>query len=269
MALRVGLIGCGAIGSSLALFIQKELKSKIRVDFLYDLNPKLSRRLSKRIKGSKTAVSLKKLAAQSDFLIEAASPEAAAELIPLAIRNRKPTLLMSGGGLITHSKLIRQILSGKNKFYAPSGAIPGVDALLASKEAGVRKVTLVTSKSAKSLEGAPFFKKNPKALSFSKEKKIIFEGNVVEAVRHFPKNINVSALLAVAGVGPKKTKVKIVACKKLPRNKHEIQIESKAGSIYLKTENLPHPLNPRTSALAIYSAQALLRKLFSPLSLGT
>jgi aspartate dehydrogenase len=269
MSLKIGLVGCGAIGSSLATFIQKELQGHAKLSFIFDADKTYSERLAKRIRGAKVAASLERIIQQSDFLVEAASIEAAKLIVELTLQHEKQALLMSGGGLTTSPQLLKKIFSSQNRYYLPSGAIPGIDGLLAAKESKLEEVTLTTSKSLKSLQGAPFFDAHPKAARFSGPKKTIFQGNVSQAIRHFPKNLNVAALLAITGLGVNKTKVRVIAHKKLAQNIHEIHIKSGAGSMTIQTKNFPHPDNPRTSGLAIYSAQALLRKIFSPLSLGT
>ena len=48
-----------------------------------------------------------------------------------------------------------------------------------------------------------------------------------------------------------------------------IEIEAKSGSLKYEIKNLPSKLNPKTSSLAIYSAIATLRKLFSHVRVGT
>jgi aspartate dehydrogenase len=269
MSLRIGLVGCGVIGTALARFIQKELGGKARINYLRDQDPEAEKRLAKILKLRHPQLSLKQLVQKSDFVIETASVDCVRELVPLSIRLKKPTLLLSGGGLADEPSLLKKILSSSVPFYLPSGAVAGLDGLLAAREAGLKKVRLITSKSLDSLRGAPFFKKFPEKFQLKKRSAVIFEGSMKKAIEYFPKNLNVSALLALAGLGPQKTRVRVVVFKKLPYNIHAIEIVSKAGKIVLSTQNLPHLQNPRTSALAIYSAQALLRKLFSPLSLGT
>jgi aspartate dehydrogenase len=266
---RIGIVGCGAIGASLARFIHENLRGGAFLQFLFDADAQARERLLKSLKLKFPSVSVTELVRKSDFVIEAASISAAREIIPLSLKYGKPALLMSGGGLVREPKLLQRILKARVKFYLPSGAVGAVDALLASREAGLKKVSLTTSKSLKSLSGAPFFEKFPRKKTLRKPSEVIFEGNVSEAIRYFPKNLNVAALLALAGLGPQKTRVRVIAYRKLLTNNHEIEITSRAGKIIFKTENLPHPQNPRTSALAVYSAQALLRKLFSPLALGT
>jgi len=267
--MRIGLVGCGAIGTSLAGFIRRELKGSATLSYLFDADRRMEDRLRCGLKLHSPHLTLNHLIQKSDFVIEAASIQAARQVAPLAIRFKKPVLLMSGGGLVQDTSLLRQILKSRSKFYLPSGAVAALDGLLASREAGLKEVRLTTSKSLRSLAGAPFFEKFPSRGRIRKSRETIFEGNVLEAVRLFPKNLNVAALLALAGLGARKTRVRVIAYKRLTVNIHEVEILSRAGKIALRTENFPHPENPRTSALAVYSAQALLRKIFSSLSLGT
>ena len=90
-----------------------------------------------------------------------------------------------------------------------------------------------------------------------------------EAVKGFPKNINVSALLSLAGLGPDKTTVRIVTSPEYTRNSHEIKVVGDFGEVTTRTENVPDPSNPRTSYLAALSVCALLKKILGPIWLGT
>ena len=59
------------------------------------------------------------------------------------------------------------------------------------------------------------------------------------AVRLFPKNINVSALLSISGLGSHETIVKIIADPNTTKNTHEITARGKFGQISTKIENVP------------------------------
>src|SRR5207249_4625865 len=82
----------------------------------------------------------------------------------------------------------------------------------------------------------------------------IYEGSAQEAVTLFPANINVAAILSLAGIGGKKTSVKIIADPSTDKNIHEIQAEGKFGRFSIKVANVSSPSNPKTSRLAILSA---------------
>jgi len=85
----------------------------------------------------------------------------------------------------------------------------------------------------------------------------------------FPKNINVSALLSLAGIGPGRTRVRIVASEKAKKNIHRIQIDGEFGIITTVTENVPFPENPKTSFLAALSAVAVLKGITDNVKIGT
>ena len=134
------------------------------------------------------------------------------------------------------------------RVHVPSGAIGGLDALSAAALAGVDEVVLTT-------------RKNPKALDVDYgEEKVVYEGDAEEAARRFPREMNVAATLALT-VKPTRVKVRVVSDPLVHRNTHEISVKWRFGEMFLRFANDPHPENPRTSALAAWSAISLLRKL--------
>ena len=100
--------------------------------------------------------------------------------------------------------------------YLPSGAIIGLDGIRAVQDE-LESVTLVTTKNPKALKGAKFFETSNIDPDKITQSTTIYEGSAQEAVRLFPANINVAALLSLAGIGSEKTRVKIVADPTLTR----------------------------------------------------
>jgi len=66
-----------------------------------------------------------------------------------------------------------------------------------------------------------------------------------------------------------KFQVRIVADPSVSNNIHEVALSGALGNIHITVENVPSPDNPRTSALAYYSAIATLRKILSHVKIGT
>lgn len=267
--LKVGLVGCGAIGFQLARIFRKKYSKSAELAYLSDQSIDRAQSLKKKLRlNSVHIVSISELVRKSNFIIEAASQQAVTELVPIALRLKKHVMVMSVGGLLRLPKI-----SQKSKGYisVPSGAIAGIDALLAAKMSGIKYASITTRKPADSLKDAPFFKLSKTKIDLSKIKKptVIFRGNAFRAAQYFPQNINVAATLSLAGIGPKRTQVTIVASPTYKRNIHEIEVVGNFGRFHTITENLPSKENPKTSALAFYSAMACLDKMFSPLKVGT
>lgn len=266
---KVGIVGCGTIGTALAGALVKGLRTRADLVGVCEKNPEKARELCARIGRKLPVLPLEALVKKCDFVIEAAHPDVAAKVATLALKNDKYVLIMSVGGLLEFpfQKLIDKT---SGRLYCPSGAIAGIDALLAAQVDRLRRVRLVTTKPPRALLGAPYFKthKFPKFRNGA-IKKLVFRGSALEASQAFPQNINVAAILSLAGLGPKRTEVEIWATRFARVNSHEILIEGDFGKIRTLTQNFPAPQNPKTSYLAILSAVATLRKAFTTLRLGT
>lgn len=268
-ALSIGVIGLGAIGSRLVEILGREFSGQASVDFLCDLKQDQIQDAKKRFAPGAKAISWEGLVKKSDLIIEAASQDIALKVAEKALEQDKQILVLSVGGLLVFNGLKPLLTKTKGKLWIPSGALAGVDALMAAGQGQIRRVTLTTRKPLAGLEGAPYLKKKNIHLSSIKEPTLIFEGNAKEAISAFPKNVNVAATLALAGLGPEKTEVRIFASPTYRYNQHEVEIEGDFGRIRTQVENFPTPNNPRTSELAVLSAVATLKKIFGPISIGT
>lgn len=267
--IKVGIIGCGAIGSTLAKTVVHDFKEKAKLCFICEKHKEKVKALEKKTGISVPIVSLEKLISGSDFILEAASTVVAAKAAKLALKQNKRILIMSVGGILGLN-LTKELKKTKGKIWCPSGALAGVDGLLAAKIGKLKYVRLVTKKPPKALMGAEYFKKNKfPTLKDPKKPYLVFRGTAIKAVRAFPKNINVAAILSLAGIGADKTQVEIWTSKAFRSNQHEILIEGDFGKIHSVTENNPSSENPKTSYLAILSAVATLKEIFSPLRIGT
>ena len=96
----------------------------------------------------------------------------------------------------------------------------------------------------------------------------VFKGSARDAAAAFPANVNVVAALSLAGIGPDRTTIEIWADPAVSRNCHQIKVESDAASFTMSIENIPSE-NPKTGRITALSVIAALRKLTSPLQVGT
>ena len=249
------------MGSRLAVEIQRQFKGQARLIGIYDKNQATASKLSGSFRPSVPILSVRTLFQRCQLIIEAASPSAVAELLPLAVAQRKSMVIMSSGGLIQNCRLFRKALAKRIPIYVPSGAVVGIDGIKAGFMGKLRSVTLTTRKPPRALQSI--------RLETLRRPKIIFQGSALDAIKAFPQNINVAATLSLAGIGSAKTFVRLIADPSVRTNTHEIKAVGDFGTIYTRAENVPSPDNPRTSHLAVLSAIACLKQIFQPVRVGT
>lgn len=265
---KAGLVGCGTIGREIALAIDRR-QIEMELLALCDIELFKADLLKKELKNySPKILPLPELIKKVDFVIEAASKDVVPQVLRLCLKEKRPLLIMSIGGLLSEPELLKEAQK-EISIYLPSGALAGLDAIKGAKLGNIKSACLTTTKPPRGLEGAPYIREQSIDLKAIKERQIIFKGNAAEAVKGFPQNVNVAAILSLAGLGAEKTQVTIVVDPKEWRNCHEIEIEGDFGRIITRTENLPSPQNPKTSFLAILSAIATLKGITSPLKIGT
>jgi aspartate dehydrogenase len=206
------------------------------------------------------------------IVVEAASPEAVKQYSTKVLAQNKDLMVMSAAALI-NEKLYAEIssIAKKNgrKVYMPSGAIVGLDNIKSAAIGNIEEVTLTTRKPPLSFEGAPLVEKKKINLSSLKKPLLLYEGPAREAVKLFPQNVNVSATLSLASIGPDKTKVRIITDPKTKTITHEIHVKGDFGELKTKTVNQPFPTNPKTSFIAALSAIATLKKISENIIIGT
>ena len=267
--LKVGIIGCGTIGRAIAEACQKELIGNIDLVAVSDIDKEKAFALTKTIKTKVPVIGMSELIKRSGLVVEAASASISAKVLSSCISAKRDCLVMSVGGLVGKEKLLARAAALGVRVYIPSGAIAGIDGLKSAMEAQVTSVTLTTRKPPKGLVGAPYLKENRIDLSKVDGETVVFEGSAEDAVKGFPQNVNVSAVLGLAGIGAKRTRVRIVTSPEYVGNVHEIEIVGSSGRITTRTENMPSVTNPKTSALAIFSAIATLKSAASSVRIGT
>ncbi len=264
-------MGCGAIGSSLAKVVARNFPKQAKLSALYDLDASKSKKLAKRFGYGVLAVKgLNDLIRKSDLVIEAASASASFDIAKAALVLKRDVMIMSVGGVVKgFNTLYRLAVHNNCKVYIPSGAISGIDALKAAAMGRIDKVTLTTTKSPLAFRGVKYIEEKKINLSKINKDVVLFSGKAEDAIKYFPQNINVAAVLSLAGIGINKTHVRVIASPKVVKNVHEIRIESAAADISTRTENILHPDNPKTSYLAVLSAIATLKGILEPIKIGT
>ncbi|DAC72154.1 MAG TPA: aspartate dehydrogenase [Thermoplasmata archaeon] len=254
--MKLGIIGCGAIGTDVAK--AADTMKDIEKIYLFDINNAAATKLCALLR--KAAVKpVNEFLEDVDCVFEAASQQAVTEYAIEVLEAGKDLIIMSIGSLFNDTLRKKlETLARKNhcKIYLPSGAVCGIDGVLAASIEKLDSVTLVTTKP-------------PASLGTSVEKRtMIFKGTARDAVKQFPRNINVAACLSLAGVGFDETKVEIVADPVETRISHKILAHGRFGRLRAEVENMPNPNNPQSSYMASLSAIATLRRVLDPIQIA-
>jgi aspartate dehydrogenase len=212
------------------------------------------------------------VAAQPQAVIEAASHQAVREHLVALLDAGIGVVVLSAGALIDDAlREAAQRAAARTGalLFVPSGGIGGLDALKTACLAGVDEASIRVAKPPAAWKGIPYVERTGIDLDGLDRPAILFDGTAREGVPHFPQNVNIAAILSLAGIGPDRTRLEVVADPGLTLNTHTIRVSGRCGRFSVVLENVPAPENPKTSWLACYSALAALRALDSPVRYGT
>lgn len=257
MAYDLAIVGCGAIGGHIARTVQAW--PQVERIHLVDEVPGKADALAAEVDGGE-AVELGVAVEEADVVVEAAAQDAVADVGKAALSRGRVLVVLSVGALADADLLeaLRELAGSEGgTIRVPSGAVGGLDALAAARQAGLDRVKLTTTKSPKSL-----------GMEDVDEARTLFTGPARQAVREYPENVNVAAALSLCGVGFDDTGVEIVVDPSVERNRHRIDAEGAFGTFTFEVANDPFPENPKTSFLAALSALALLERLDADLVVG-
>jgi aspartate dehydrogenase len=270
MSKKVALFGCGTIGREIAIAVDSGKVNNATIVTLVDSVDHRADTLRSNLQNSNpsTFTDFSKFVYSSSFkdadiIVEAASQDAVNSFGKKIVEAGKSLMIMSVGALgdpFFLSEMLDIAYQNGSHIYVPTGAIAGIDAIRSVKHL-LDSVVLTTTKNPIALAGAPFFNLTKINVYEITEKTVIYDGNAADAVKKFPANINVAAILSLAGIGIKRTKVKIIADPYTDVNQHEITATGKFGEMTVIVRNKPSPNNPKTSFLAVLSAIECLRSI--------
>ncbi len=268
--LKIGIIGCGAIGSRIANSIRTDLKNDYALSALFDVNQETLADFAKKPSLKKL---IKKTITQTiksaDIIVETTSAKNIRPFIKEALNAKKSVLSVNVGKLLNAQDLFRLAKRNHCQLLMPSGAIAGIDAIKAASLVKIKKITLTTRKPTKGLKDNPYLTKKGIDVTKIKKEITLFKGNVDQAVKAFPRNINVAATLALACGDKKKLTIQIITSPAFKHNSHEVTLEGDFGTMTSTTHNVTCPDNPKSSYLAVLSSIQLLKQYCSGICIGT
>ncbi|MGF7159408.1 aspartate dehydrogenase [Rhodoligotrophos appendicifer] len=265
--IRVAIAGLGAIGFTVAQALDRGLPGFTLTAIGVRDRAKAEARLQS-LRHPVPLVTIAELEPLADLVIECAPASILCSIAEPVLKAGKKVMILSVGALLTNEHLVELARASGGQIIVPSGALLGLDALLAAAEGEIRSVRMASRKPAQGFAGAPFLEERNIRIEDITEPLRIFSGSPREAAVGFPANMNVAVALSLAGIGPDRTVLEIWADPTITRNTHTIEVEADSASFQMSIANVPSE-NPKTSRITALSVIATLRKMTAPLRLGT
>ncbi|MES0880064.1 aspartate dehydrogenase [Roseibium sp. SCP14] len=254
------MIGCGAIGQ----FLLSAANNYPDVTIAAVLVPpnRVENYASQFGQRLKIACRLEDLAhLRFDFAIECAGHEGL-QMFGADVLRKGIRLGVLSAGALSDADILKGLedaaLAGGAQLEILSGAIAGLDALRALQEADLQEVHLTSRKPPSAWRGSAA--ERTVDLDACEAAVELFSGPAREAAQLYPKNANVAAAIALAGLGFDRTEITLIADPDVTENGHELRVVGNFGTFTTRLESPSLPDNPRTSAMAALSALAAIRQ---------
>lgn len=251
--MRIGMLGCGNIGTFL---LQKlnETNAPEKIVAIHSRNFEKTTAIAEKFGAQSYATIENFVEANLDLVIEVATIEVVKNTALKILKNDIP-LIVSSIGAFSNAEFLNEVkrtcAQHNANVFIPSGAVGGLDVLQSANVLhGLQSVQLTTRKPAYSLQGAA---------SIATEK-IVFEGPAKEAIDLYPRNMNVAIAISLAGIGPAKTTVRLIADPHVEKNIHTIIAHGDFGQFSIEVSNEAMPQNPKTSYLAALSVLSSVKE---------
>jgi aspartate dehydrogenase len=264
---RVAIAGLGEIGRTIARGLDAGIPG-FTLSAVAVRDPSKSDAFLGALRHRVPCVALGALGQHADIIIECVPAAVFRDVAGPALRAGRQLIVLSAGALLSAPDVVRLAEQFGGRIIVPSGALLGLDAVVAAAQGAIESVTMVSRKPIQGLLGAPFLLERGIAIEGLREPLRVFSGTAREAAVGFPANFNVAAALSLAGVGPDRTRVEIWADPTITRNTHRIEVESDSARFSMTIENIPSG-NPKTGRITALSVIALLRKMGSAVTVGT
>ncbi|MEM8553400.1 MAG: aspartate dehydrogenase [Pseudomonadota bacterium] len=251
--MRIGIIGYGNIGETLCGLIK---------DHLPDAELRVLVRPGRETPWA-TVTTAEELLVEPkpDLVVECAGHGAVSEVVPKCLNDGVDCVVASVGALsddVLYNELKSAAERGGSRLILPAGALGGLDLLAALRPGGIERVRYEGRKPPAAWKGSPA--EGLVDLDRLSTATPFFQGSARDAARDFPKNANVAAALALAGIGFDRTEVTLIADPQAQGNTHSYWVTAGAAEYEMTIAGKPSPGMARTSAATVYS---LLREVLN------
>lgn len=243
--MRIGLIGAGTIGQAVIRDLQR--RHDMRIDYVLVRDTARADLLGLP---PETFISDEEqaLARRVDLVVETAIPDVVARLAPLILAH-SDLCAFSATALAdkaVEGEIRAATAASGRTFFVPHGAVLALDGLEDGRDL-LHSVTITTTKSGKSLGTDP------------DAQGLLFDGPSRAACLKYPRNVNVHAAVALAGIGLDRTVSRIIA---VPGQQEMIhRIEARGEGLAWNIDLSSRSLGGVTGSYTPFSAVGTVRRI--------
>lgn len=257
--MKIGIIGVGAIGT----YVRDHLEDRGHAIRALLVRPERVDELARERPDTTCVATVADLPADIDLVIDCAGQGALTLHGADILRRGIDLMTVSIGALANatlYSDLEQAAIDGNAMLHLVSGAIGALDCLRAARTGALHTVTYTGRKPPKSWKGSPA-EEQLDLDSLTDSERVHFEGSARDAATQYPKNANVAAAVALAGVGMDDTEVRLIADPNVDQNIHEVVATGEFGRFAFEIRGHALPDNPKSSALAAMSVVSQVEQL--------
>ncbi|MBL8835312.1 MAG: aspartate dehydrogenase [Alphaproteobacteria bacterium] len=258
--MRIALIGYGTIAASVARLLPGLAQGRAEIVGAL-AKPGRAEQARAKLAGVTVVESLDDLLALRPTIVAECAGHGAVAAHGAGVLAAGVDLMVVSTGALTDDALSESLRGAARtaRVLIPAGAVGGIDALAAMRLGGLDSVRYRSIKPPAAWRGTPA--EMAVDLDRLTAPTVAYRGTARDAARLYPKNANVAATVALAGIGFERTTVEVVADPGASHNVHEVEARGASGELSLRLVNLPSPDNPKTSALTALSVvRALLNE---------
>lgn len=259
---KIAFVGCGALGQEIARRIVDGTAGNYELAGVYTNKMENARKVALEFQCTAYGSLQELYEDQPDILIEAANGSVLRECLTNALMHHIDVIPLSLG-VFADKEYLERITSLASEerahVYFPSGAVGGFDLMMSAALDHDLSASICTEKPPIAFADASNLENH---MLSDTEKEIIFTGNADNAIKAFPKNVNVAVAVGLATISTDRLKVTVASNPKLTVNTHTIELEGDFGSASVRIA-AKASRNAHSSKLAAYSVVSLLKRLDS------
>ncbi len=257
---RFALIGFGGIARSVLEALQADEGAELACAAVLVRAPARDEAQTSMPAGARAVCTLEELFATApDIVVDCAGHGALREYGAAILRAGYDLLSVSSGALSDPAleRALGDAAAKGGRLLFAAGALAGIDGLAAAQQGGLEWVRYRGVKPVRAWRGTPA--EQLLDLDSLQAPTVFFQGSAREAAARYPANANVTATVALAGLGFERTEVSLVADPQASENLHELSYAGAFGSARIEVRGRPSPQNPKTSMLTALSVWRALR----------